>query len=474
MTHTAADLLEKLTLLGDELGAVLSEALSHDVPRAMTDASVLHFACIIESLGAHLDAARLAAAGEFDDRSRPDRPGERLCAQRGCASAAELLSRATRVTLATAKDRVRMSRLVATRTALSGNAMPAAFPAIRAALDVGEIGLDAVSAITRALGPIADRCHPSDLAASERELVAAATGRGLDGAPPCNADDTRIQAKVWALALDPDGTLPEYERAMRQRALVFDRERDGVVRFRGAMLPDVAAQFRRIADAQCSPRVDGHTSRPSFRDDADHEPLTDDRTHPQKLHDVLAMTLDIAARAAEMPSLGGSSPALLVTITASELERHDGVAFIDGTDTALPAFVARHVACCGGVQRLVLGDDGRIIQLGGPQRTFTAAQRRAITARDGGCVIPGCHTPATWCEIHHDVEHARGGPTHTDNGVMLCWYHHRTLETSGWAVRMVDGVPHTRAPAWIDSSRTWRPAAGSMLRQRERIRRSGT
>ncbi|MGV2900338.1 hypothetical protein ACNPM4_01575, partial [Microbacterium sp. AGC62] len=47
-------------------------------------------------------------------------------------------------------------------------------------------------------------------------------------------------------------------------------------------------------------------------------------------------------------------------------------------------------------------------------------------------------------------------PTHTDNGVALCWHHHRTLDTSGWEIRMRHGTPHVRGPAWWDPARRWR------------------
>ena len=75
------------------------------------------------------------------------------------------------------------------------------------------------------------------------------------------------------------------------------------------------------------------------------------------------------------------------------------------------------------------------------------------------------------CEIHHDIEHSRGGPTHTDNGVMLCWFHHRTLDTSGWQVRMNRGVPEVRGPYWWDSRGLWRPVTTSPTRMRDRMAR---
>ncbi|MFT4221250.1 MAG: DUF222 domain-containing protein, partial [Microbacterium sp.] len=335
------------------------------------------------------------------------------------------------------------------------------------------------------LAAVADRGDPVMLAAAESELVAAATGASPAGAPPATADDLRVQVKVWSLVLDPDGVLPDDERAARRRTLSLGRERDGLVPIHGGLLPEVAAQFQRYAHAHNSPRVADRTTAaggpasaaggPVFRDDqpdgADGLVHHDERTSGQKLHDVLATALGIAARSIETPTIGGAPPTLLVTIAASDLDRHDGVAFVDGTDTTLPAHVARQIACCGGIQRLVFDDNGQVIELGSPQRTFTPHQRRAIIARDGECIIPGCHVPAEWCELHHVVDHAKGGPTHTGNGVALCWHHHRTIETSGWHIRMVNGVPEVRAPYYIDPHMLWRRVPGSAHRQRERLRR---
>jgi hypothetical protein len=103
-------------------------------------------------------------------------------------------------------------------------------------------------------------------------------------------------------------------------------------------------------------------------------------------------------------------------------------------------------------------------------RVFTHWQRKAIGARDGGCIIPGCCIRAAWCEVHHVIDHAKGGPTAVDNGVLLCWHHHRTIETSGWEIRMVDGVPRVRPPTWVDPVRQWRAANRVLQRSLERKR----
>ncbi|MFB8387135.1 DUF222 domain-containing protein [Microbacterium sp. NPDC055910] len=501
MTTQVDAALETLDGLAQALAEVLSPTLTEAGQRAMSNDQFLVFTRLVESIGRRVDAARVIGAAEMERRTTPD--GTRLVHALGCTSATEALTRLTGVSTATARARLRASRPIAPSMSLTGEHIPAAFPRLRTALEEGKIGIDSVTAITTTLGPISTRCHPTELAAAEEELVGAAVGAA--GEPSCDADTLRCQAQVWALVLDPDGVLPEYERAARRRGFTLGRVRDGLIPVTGGLLPDVAAQLQRLFDANMSPRVAGaateHTTTegtaakdtttggtatesigstatefvggPRFVES--HEPdefaEIDTRTRAQKQHDALAAILGVAARSTESPSIGGAAPALLVTISAAELEAENGVAFVDGTDQHLPAAVARRIACSHGTQRVVLSDDGRIIELGSPQRVFTGHQRRAITVRDGNCIIPGCHVPAVWCEVHHTIEHSRGGPTHVDFGVLLCWHHHRTLETSGWRVRMVDGIPEVKAPRHIDPLQLWRPVRRSAAVEFERRRR---
>jgi hypothetical protein len=184
--------------------------------------------------------------------------------------------------------------------------------------------------------------------------------------------------------------------------------------------------------------------------------LRDERTSPQKRHDAFASLVDAAARSAEVASMGGAAPTVLVKVDERDLLEGRGAGWIDGVDEPIPMAAITQFACAGGIQKL-LTKGGRIVSLWSPERCFTPQQRRAIAARDGGCVIPGCRVPAGWCEVHHVLEHSRGGPTHTDNGVTLCWFHHRSIDTGGWAVRMRDGTPQVRAPGWIDRDGCWLP-----------------
>jgi hypothetical protein len=358
----------------------------------------------------------------------------------------------------------------------SGELLPADFPGLRAALAAGEIGVDGLMAV---FGPL--RGSPGGraaLLAADAELSAAARGEGADAAPPACADDLRALATVWAVYLDQDGAAPREARAMRKRHLTLGVCRDGIVPVRGGLLPEVAGQLRLLCDSILNPKVGGAPAPtgPVFEEDPDDpsEPLprtADDRTHGQKQHDALAIILTAAAASGGMPQLGGAAPTLVVTVRAEDLEHAAGSAHIGGIDEPVPLSVARHVACAGAIQRVVFDGQDQIIALHSLQRVFTPHQRRAIAARDGGCIIPGCRVPAHWCEVHHVQEHARGGPTHTGNGVTLCWHHHRTLDTSGWHIRMNHGIPEVRGPYWWDSRMLWRPITKSPTRLHDRITR---
>jgi len=198
--------------------------------------------------------------------------------------------------------------------------------------------------------------------------------------------------------------------------------------------------------------------------DARDGALLDDRSQPQRQHDALAMALSVAAASRDLPTIGGAAPTLIVSVREQDADAEHGWAHAEGIDQPVTVQAARHVACSGVIQRVTLGAKGRVLRLGTEERVFNRHQRRAITLRDGGCIIPGCGVPAAWCELHHVTDYAHGGPTHTDNGVMLCWHHHRFIDTGPWRIRMNRGAPEVQAPSWFDPSMRWRPVTKSRTR----------
>jgi hypothetical protein len=96
----------------------------------------------------------------------------------------------------------------------------------------------------------------------------------------------------------------------------------------------------------------------------------------------------------------------------------------------------------------------RVESYGASHRIFTEGQRLAMIARDGGCSFPGCDVKPNWCQAHHIVDYALGGPTSIDNGAMLCGFNHRDHARTGWSCRMLNGTPHWIPPTWIDPTQT--------------------
>ena len=98
-----------------------------------------------------------------------------------------------------------------------------------------------------------------------------------------------------------------------------------------------------------------------------------------------------------------------------------------------------------------------MLDTGRATRTFTAAQTRAITARDRHCVWPGCDTPPGWCETHHQVHWVDGGPTSVDNGVLLCGRHHDRIHLHGHAITTDPTTGRRTINPQPKSDPTWRP-----------------
>ncbi|MEV4668421.1 HNH endonuclease signature motif containing protein [Microbacterium sp. LWO12-1.2] len=440
---------------------------------------------------AHRKAEAIVVETVASVAARPSGSGDpAFCGTFGCRTMHELLQRVLRVDATGASRVVHAARAVHREINISSGGMqPARWPALREALLDGTIG---IAGLLAAIGPLEKgRRRIADEVRMRADAELARLARGVsidddepgvhsfvDAAPVATPEDLRVFARVIAAYLDPDGAEPAEEAAMRGRGVILGRAKNGLIPIHGDLLPETAGQLQRIWDAYLNPKVDGPPLPgvqfvPSDDEDArdaqdradrdgdvlpsgDPGGQVDPRTRAQKQHDALAAVLGIAARHDEMPKLGGAAPTLIVSVTAEDYATGHGWASVDGIDTPTTIAAARHTACGGTIQRVLFDPDGRIVGIGNTDRIFTTHQRRAIALRDTECLIPGCHVPASWCEIHHVQEHSRGGPTHTDNGVALCWHHHRTLETSGWEIRMDNGLPTVRGPAWWDPHRRWR------------------
>ncbi|MFZ5872046.1 MAG: HNH endonuclease signature motif containing protein, partial [Actinomycetota bacterium] len=123
------------------------------------------------------------------------------------------------------------------------------------------------------------------------------------------------------------------------------------------------------------------------------------------------------------------------------------------------------------LQKVLLAPSGAVLDLGRTVRTATPAQRRALHARDRGCIWPGCTVPARWTDVHHVTAWIHGGATDVASLALLCGAHHAMVEHGHYRIVMIDGVPHVIPPPWIDAHQT--PVANTYWRDQDRARHTG-
>jgi hypothetical protein len=108
---------------------------------------------------------------------------------------------------------------------------------------------------------------------------------------------------------------------------------------------------------------------------------------------------------------------------------------------------AFRLACDCAVGRVVMRGDSEVLDLGRQTRLASPALRRALVARDRGCVFPGCERPAVWCDAHHINWWEHGGPTNLENCCLLCRRHHVLCHEGGWRIkRRDDGTYEAQEP----------------------------
>ena len=78
--------------------------------------------------------------------------------------------------------------------------------------------------------------------------------------------------------------------------------------------------------------------------------------------------------------------------------------------------------------------------------------RRALDARDRGCVV--CGAPPVMCDAHHLISWIDGGDTKVDNLALLCRRHHVDLHRGRWHIAILDGVVHVARPSWAEPAPT--------------------
>ena len=166
-------------------------------------------------------------------------------------------------------------------------------------------------------------------------------------------------------------------------------------------------------------------------------------------HDRFAFLLRCAARERV---LHGADHALVVTARADELDTPDA---LFSTHAGGPVTLTDLEGWSNAAQTFLhlVDGGGRTVEVRSQGRFATRSQMAVLAARDQGCTFPDCDAPAEWCEAHHILAYARGGKTEIDNLTLVCPFHHRWFERSGWDSVFRRGLPGWLPPQSVDPRR---------------------
>src|SRR5690348_14281586 len=352
-------------------------------------------------------------------------------------------------------------------------------------------GAVSLAAFLRARADVAPRVTRGRLhlhaALSNRELTREAFGAGVisqTGAEAvCNALDTlpaeapaRLITPVEQLLVDTaaeEGTAAVTRRAMeithrfapdelaRRETNASEQDRfnltlrpDGGISFRGHYGVEAAASVLPVLNAFAAPHpaVDG---------------IPDLRDAERRYADAFLHICTLAGTDPAAPRHRGEPPHVNVTISYDALRGALGQApGVLDHGAPISAETARMWACDAKIIPLVLGANSEPLDIGRASRIWPPAIARAITTRDGGCVIPGCDRPPSRTRIHPLPFWAAGRQPCLDNGALVCETDHNQVHKQGWTIRIRDdGLPWVTPPAWIDPGRT--PRLHSRFKNRQ-------
>ena len=227
-------------------------------------------------------------------------------------------------------------------------------------------------------------------------------------------------AKDFEHRIDAAAFLSDANGAHERRYLHIGEPFEGTVRIDGMVDIEAGAIIRNAVSALTLPSSD------------------DDRTPGQRRADAL---VEICRRGPGRHTGDGAGPRpqLVIKASVATLTRTAGspAGELEGGG-AIPGETVRRYACDAAITR-ILGSGELEHEIGHASRTIAPATRRALAARDQHCVFNRCDRPPAWCDGHHLVHWADGGPTRLENLALLCRPHHRMVHEEGWMLERRDG-----------------------------------
>ena len=366
-----------LTVLADGL-----DQLHDEEPVYLPSAALAERLRELFALRNRLDAEIVRHVAVFDRTH-----GYAACDSR---SAASWLRNEARLSPGAASEQVRVARQLDR------------LPQVSRAFADGELGFQHAAVITRTV----EDASAEVIGEAEPSLVQVA--QRVD--PFRLASLTRHLRHTFA----PEACLEEANRAFERRRLHLSQSLDGVYFIEGVLDTECGATLQTALDAIMGPPAPGDQRRPVQR-------------RADAIGDLARRHLD----AGELPQKGGVRPHLTLTADLATLARLAGSRAADmDWGQPVPAETLRRIACDASVTPVLVSDTGDPLSAGRTRRVLSPSQRKALVARDRGCVL--CGRPAVWCASHHLVHWVDGGDTSVKSSALLCNRCHRLVHEGGY------------------------------------------
>ncbi|MGF6822224.1 hypothetical protein M2317_001128 [Microbacterium sp. ZKA21] len=271
-----------------------------------------------------------------------------------------------------------------------------------------------------------------EAATAAREAWRCAAEQLIAEASERTVEELRTAARSVRDILDPEGALERYRVQFEARS--FRTYRDSFGRKHGHFVFD--EESGAFVDSALASALRPRRGGPRFVDSAEKEQaarLVDDpRTNDQLAFDLVMDALRAGVLAEPETVFGTRQAGVRLVQTVDQSGKRSGTVLTEDGLLAFPAAVADQRICESGAVTVTVDSCGNPLDVGRERRLFTPAQRVALAIRDGGCRVPGCDRPASYCEAHHIDEWSGGGCTDIDRGILLCRFHHMNLHDGGW------------------------------------------
>ena len=238
--------------------------------------------------------------------------------------------------------------------------------------------------------------------------------------------DLQRVAAFWREGVEREGEFDGEGRLRARRRLHASVSLLGMVRVDGDLDPETGESLM--------------TALRAVLDAESRSGAADDRTPAERRADALGEICRQWLDLAERPAVAGERPHVTVTVDADALAASRGAGELDHAGPA-GVKIVRRLACDASVMRVVLAGRSEPLDVGRRTPVVSPSMRRAVIARDRRCRFPGCDRPHTWCDAHHVVHWADGGPTALANLLLLCRRHHRMVHWGRFRLELSNGRP---------------------------------